>query len=91
MINLILLMVMFGFFNFIFIRKHMLMCLISLEFIIVYLLMFIYMNFMIYSSSMYIYLFMICMYVCEGSFGLSLIVLMIRCYSNDYLNSLFMW
>uniref|UniRef100_UPI00315CD3A7 NADH dehydrogenase subunit 4L n=1 Tax=Choucentrus sinensis TaxID=3038122 RepID=UPI00315CD3A7 len=73
------------------VRKHIFLCLISLEFMVVYLLVIIYLYCILFFNSFYIYVMLICFYVCEGVLGLSLIVLMIRCHSNDYLNSMYMW
>nr|YP_010502884.1 NADH dehydrogenase subunit 4L [Exitianus nanus]UXD78661.1 NADH dehydrogenase subunit 4L [Exitianus nanus] len=73
------------------IRKHIFLCLISLEFVVISLLMMImYYSFMFLSSY---YLMVICMvfFVCEGVLGLSVLVSMIRCYGNDYLNSILLW
>lgn len=30
-------------------------------------------------------------FVCEGVLGLRVLVRIIRCYGNDYLNSMFLW
>nr|YP_010444573.1 NADH dehydrogenase subunit 4L [Antialcidas floripennae]UTI38483.1 NADH dehydrogenase subunit 4L [Antialcidas floripennae] len=73
------------------VRKHIFLCLISLEFIIIYLLMIFYLYCLMFFSSLYIYVVLMTFYVCEGVLGLSLIVLMIRCHSNDYLSSMYLW
>nr|ALO71227.1 NADH deshydrogenase subunit 4L [Trapezodirus sp. 1 EF-2015] len=68
------------------VRKHLLMMLLSLEFIIItlYVLLFIYLSF---SFSYYFgFIFMI-MSICEGVLGLSILVSMIRFYGNDYFQS----
>lgn len=71
------------------IRKHILLCLIRFEFIIISLLLII-MNFCsIFNYSFYLYLIIITFYVCEGVIGLGILVRLIRSHGNDYLNSLF--
>nr|UBS91939.1 NADH dehydrogenase subunit 4L [Anagonalia melichari] len=94
LMNLFLFMYMFMFslFSLIFIRKHILLCLLSLEFIVlsllflimIYCLMFNYYNF-------YLFIFLMTFYVCEGVLGLGVLVSMIRFHGNDYMNSLFLW
>nr|WRQ18247.1 NADH dehydrogenase subunit 4L [Multinervis sp.] len=88
---LVLLMYLFGIFSLIFIKNHILLSLMSLEFIVLYLLYFIYMYCLVYEGSFYLYVFLMTFFVCEGVLGLSLLVFMIRTHGNDYLNSLFMW
>nr|ATF28665.1 NADH dehydrogenase subunit 4L [Typhlocyba sp. EMHAU-15062510] len=73
------------------IRKHILLCLISLEFVVLSLLLMILMYCMMYDYSFYLYLVMMTFYVCEAVLGLSVIVYMIRCHGNDYLSSMFLW
>nr|YP_011036728.1 NADH dehydrogenase subunit 4L [Xestocephalus limpidissimus]WRK21332.1 NADH dehydrogenase subunit 4L [Xestocephalus limpidissimus] len=73
------------------VRKHILLILISMEFIVLSLLFFVYSFCLMMKCSFYLYLFFMCFYVCEGVLGLSVLVIMIRCHGNDYLNSMFMW
>nr|WEP24845.1 NADH dehydrogenase subunit 4L [Metidiocerus sp.] len=73
------------------IRKHILLCLLSLEFIILSLLYLILSYCLLFKYSIYIYLFFMTFYVCEGVLGLSVLVCLIRSHGNDYLNSLFLW
>nr|YP_010582879.1 NADH dehydrogenase subunit 4L [Uzeldikra longiprocessa]UGN61299.1 NADH dehydrogenase subunit 4L [Uzeldikra longiprocessa] len=80
-----------GMFSFIYVRKHILLCLISLEFIVISLLLMVYDFCLMFDNSYYIYLVMMTFYVCEGVMGLSVMVTMIRSYGNDYLNSMFLW
>nr|YP_010937779.1 NADH dehydrogenase subunit 4L [Ossuaria sichuanensis]WKW96226.1 NADH dehydrogenase subunit 4L [Ossuaria sichuanensis] len=77
--------------SFIFMRKHILLCLISLEMIVLSLLMLVILYCLMFEYSFYIYLFLMTFYVCEGVMGLSVLVFMIRCHGNDFLNSLLMW
>nr|YP_009492426.1 NADH dehydrogenase subunit 4L [Dorysthenes paradoxus]AWI69843.1 NADH dehydrogenase subunit 4L [Dorysthenes paradoxus] len=66
-------------------RKHLLLMLLSLEFIVLSL----YLNIFIYLSlNDYNYFFsmiFITMSVCEGALGLSVLVSMIRSWGNDYI------
>nr|UFK32264.1 NADH dehydrogenase subunit 4L [Eurhadina dongwolensis] len=80
-----------GLFSLILIRKHILLCLISLEFVVLSLLMLIMLFCMTINYSFYLYLIMMTFYVCEGVLGLSVLVYMIRCHGNDFLSSMFMW
>nr|YP_011017952.1 NADH dehydrogenase subunit 4l [Anidiocerus bimaculatus]WQF69864.1 NADH dehydrogenase subunit 4l [Anidiocerus bimaculatus] len=73
------------------VRKHVLLCLLSLEFIILSLLYLILLYCLLFSYSIYIYLFFMVLYVCEGVLGLSVLVCLIRSHGNDYLNSMFLW
>nr|YP_011036484.1 NADH dehydrogenase subunit 4l [Jogocerus viraktamathi]WRK19235.1 NADH dehydrogenase subunit 4l [Jogocerus viraktamathi] len=73
------------------IRKHILLCLINLEFIILSLLYVILIYCVMFNYSLYLYFLFMTFYVCEGVLGLSLLVNMIRSYGNDYLNSMFLW
>nr|WRY72509.1 NADH dehydrogenase subunit 4L [Zyginella mandali] len=90
--NLVILYMFFmGLFSLILIRKHILLCLISLEFIVISLLLFVIFYCMMFNYSFYMYLIMMTFYVCEGALGLSILVYMIRSHGNDYLNSMFLW
>nr|QIV24675.1 NADH dehydrogenase subunit 4L [Cacodacnus planicollis] len=66
-------------------RKHLLLMLLSLEYIVLSL----YLNIFFYLSGLsYDYFFsmiFITMSVCEGALGLSILVSMIRTYGNDYI------
>nr|YP_010582983.1 NADH dehydrogenase subunit 4L [Warodia hoso]YP_010582996.1 NADH dehydrogenase subunit 4L [Warodia lineata]UGN61429.1 NADH dehydrogenase subunit 4L [Warodia hoso]UGN61442.1 NADH dehydrogenase subunit 4L [Warodia lineata]WRY72457.1 NADH dehydrogenase subunit 4L [Warodia biguttata] len=80
-----------GLFCLILIRKHILLCLISLEFVVLSLLLVIFIFCLSFSYSFYLYLIMMTFYVCEGALGLSILVYMIRCHGNDYLSGMFLW
>nr|AYM85173.1 NADH dehydrogenase subunit 4L [Galerucella sp. EMHAU-15070821] len=87
-----LFMFMFGAVSFVVNRKHLLMMLLSLEFIVVVL----YLNLFFYLSLMaYEYFFsmvFLTMTVCEGALGLSILILMVRVHGNDYITSFsFLW
>nr|ARH54986.1 NADH dehydrogenase subunit 4L [Deporaus tristis] len=66
-------------------RKHLLLMLLSLEFVVISL----YLNLFLFLSSInYEYFFsmiFLSMSVCEGALGLSVLVMMIRTYGNDYI------
>nr|YP_009525788.1 NADH dehydrogenase subunit 4L [Idioscopus clypealis]AXS67655.1 NADH dehydrogenase subunit 4L [Idioscopus clypealis] len=82
---------LFSLFSLILMRKHVLLCLLSLEFIILSLLYSILVYCLLFKYSLYLYLIFMTFYVCEGVLGLSVLVCMIRSHGNDYLNSLFLW
>nr|QYK19494.1 NADH dehydrogenase subunit 4L [Tritoma metasobrina] len=66
-------------------RKHLLLMLLSLEFILLSL----FMNLFLYLSMMNYELFFLMIFlsmsVCEGALGLSVLVSMVRTYGNDYI------
>nr|YP_010692453.1 NADH dehydrogenase subunit 4L [Cepora nerissa]WBV74606.1 NADH dehydrogenase subunit 4L [Cepora nerissa] len=81
--------IMFFLGNMIFVskHKHLLIVLLSLEFIVlsIYFLMMYY--FMMMSYDMYMLMVFLVFSVCEGALGLSILVSMIRTYGNDYFQS----
>nr|YP_010502910.1 NADH dehydrogenase subunit 4L [Nephotettix nigropictus]UXD78687.1 NADH dehydrogenase subunit 4L [Nephotettix nigropictus] len=91
MFYLFIYMYIFSLISLMMIRKHIFLCLISLEFIIISLLMMTMYYSLMYLSSYYLMVIMMVFFVCEGVLGLSVLVNMIRCYSNDYLNSMILW
>nr|YP_010004115.1 NADH dehydrogenase subunit 4L [Appias lyncida]QNR01224.1 NADH dehydrogenase subunit 4L [Appias lyncida] len=68
-------------------HKHLLIVLLSLEFIVlsIYFLMMSYL--LMYSYDMYMLMVFLVFSVCEGALGLSILVSMIRTYGNDYFQS----
>nr|APX40833.1 NADH dehydrogenase subunit 4L [Phaedon tumidulus] len=68
-------------------RKHFLLMLLSLEFMIISL----FLNLMIYLSLMnneyFFSMIFLTMSVCEGALGLSILILMIRTHGNDYITT----
>nr|QHD45545.1 NADH dehydrogenase subunit 4L [Cicadella viridis] len=82
---------LFSLISFIYIRNHILLCLLSLELIVLSILLAIMIFCMMYDFSMYIYVYFMCFFVCEGVLGLAVLVSMIRSHGNDYLNSIFLW
>nr|YP_010531303.1 NADH dehydrogenase subunit 4L [Mileewa sharpa]UXX17562.1 NADH dehydrogenase subunit 4L [Mileewa sharpa] len=89
--NLVFYLFIMGLISLTFIRKHVLLCLMSLEFIVLSLLLMIFLFCTSYFFSFYIFVFFMTFYVCEGVLGLSVLISMIRCYGNDYMNSMFLW
>lgn len=73
-----------GVFSFIFSYKHLLNILLSLEFIVLslFIFLFIYLNFLNYEQ--YFSIFFLVFSVCEGVLGLSILVAIIRSHGNDY-------
>nr|APX40469.1 NADH dehydrogenase subunit 4L [Cryptocephalus pominorum] len=88
MYYLINLMFISGLLSFFLFRKHFLMMLLSLEFLVLSL----YLGMFLFLSSFYYEYFFVLIYltmsVCEGSLGLALLVLMIRSHGNDYILSM---
>nr|YP_009946878.1 NADH dehydrogenase subunit 4L [Penthimia melanocephala]QOG08897.1 NADH dehydrogenase subunit 4L [Penthimia melanocephala] len=73
------------------VRKHIFLCLLSLEFIVISLLLMYINYFMMYSYGLYLMILMMVFFVCEGVLGLSVLVSMIRLMGNDYLSSMYLW
>nr|AML25828.1 NADH dehydrogenase subunit 4L [Staphylinidae sp. BMNH 1274145] len=69
-------------------RKHFLLMLLSLEFIVLslYFNLFIYLSF--YSYEYYFSMIFLTISVCEGALGLSLLVTIVRTHGNDYFQAL---
>nr|UIX55374.1 NADH dehydrogenase subunit 4L [Eremiaphila sp.] len=69
-------------------RKHLLVTLLSLEFIVLILFVILYFYFMLFMfNEMCLTMFFLSFSVCEGALGLSILVSMIRTHGNDYFNS----
>nr|YP_009333641.1 NADH dehydrogenase subunit 4L [Monema flavescens]AOV94113.1 NADH dehydrogenase subunit 4L [Monema flavescens] len=89
MFNLILGFIMFyvGNMNFGFKHKHLLIVMLSLEFIVLSIFFFflIYLTFINYN--MYMLMVFLVFSVCEGALGLSILVSMIRTHGHDYFQS----
>nr|WNH42469.1 NADH dehydrogenase subunit 4L [Neoperla burgeoni]WNH42471.1 NADH dehydrogenase subunit 4L [Neoperla burgeoni]WNH42491.1 NADH dehydrogenase subunit 4L [Neoperla burgeoni] len=68
-------------------RKHLLLTLLSLEFIVLSLFMFlfIFLNFVHYE--LFFSMVFLTFSVCEGALGLSILVSMIRTHGNDYFHT----
>lgn len=85
MIKLVILIIFF-FGNIIFVRKHkhLLVVLLSLEFIVLRIYFLITYYFLIISYNIYILIVFLVFSVCEGALGLSILVSIIRTFGNDY-------
>nr|ASY98097.1 NADH dehydrogenase subunit 4L [Blepharopsis mendica] len=68
-------------------RKHLLMTLLSLEFIILILFLMLYYYVVMMSSELFVTMLFLSFAVCEGVLGMSILVSMIRTHGNDYFNS----
>nr|UAT98101.1 NADH dehydrogenase subunit 4L [Laothoe amurensis] len=81
--------VMFFIGNLIFIskNKHLLIILLSLEFIVLSIFFFMLVFLMMIDYDMYMLMVFLVFSVCEGSLGLSILVSMIRTHGNDYFQS----
>nr|YP_010708605.1 NADH dehydrogenase subunit 4L [Silvatares holzenthali]WCR50265.1 NADH dehydrogenase subunit 4L [Silvatares holzenthali] len=66
-------------------RKHLLIILLSLEFIIMNLFFLIYFNSSFMGSSIYFMFFFLVLSVCEGVLGLSILIYLVRVNGNDYI------
>nr|URH17017.1 NADH dehydrogenase subunit 4L [Calcaritermes temnocephalus] len=68
-------------------RKHLLITLLSLEFMVLVLFVVIYFYLCLYNYELYFVMLFLVFSVCEGSLGLSILVSMIRGFGNDYFQS----
>nr|QVH36316.1 NADH dehydrogenase subunit 4L [Erionota torus] len=87
MMKVIFFMYMIGNMIFISKHKHLLIILLSLEFIVlsIFLMMMMYLMFIEYD--MYLLMVFLVFTVCEGALGISILVSMIRTHGNDYFQS----
>nr|QNP09762.1 NADH dehydrogenase subunit 4L [Ochthebius sp. IBE<ESP> AN76] len=76
-----------GLMNFCLKRKHLLLMLLSLEFIVLSLYFMLFINLSYFSNEYYFSMIFLTMSVCEGALGLSLLVSLIRSHGNDYFQS----
>nr|YP_010526600.1 NADH dehydrogenase subunit 4L [Megaxyela euchroma]UXP85892.1 NADH dehydrogenase subunit 4L [Megaxyela euchroma] len=68
-------------------RKHLLITLMSLEFIVLSLFMYMYMYLSIMNYEIFFTMIFLTFSVCEGALGLSILVSMVRTHGNDYFSS----
>nr|AVN68202.1 NADH dehydrogenase subunit 4L [Melanozosteria sp. Cairns, Australia] len=68
-------------------RKHLLVTLLSLEFIVLILFLMLYNYLNEFNYELYFSMVFLTFSVCEGALGLSILVSMIRSYGNDYFQS----
>nr|YP_010288410.1 NADH dehydrogenase subunit 4L [Aleochara curtula]UKO31678.1 NADH dehydrogenase subunit 4L [Aleochara curtula] len=87
MIVFSLIMYFCGLMVFVMKRKHLLLMLLSLEFIIISLYFFLFLNLSFYNYENYFSMIFLTMSVCEGVLGLSVLVSMLRIFGNDYFQS----
>nr|ALO77596.1 NADH deshydrogenase subunit 4L [Scraptia sp. SCR01] len=87
LINFSLLMFIMGLISFSLKRKHFLLMLLSLEFIVLFLYFSLYINFMNFFNEFFFLMIFLTFSVCEGALGLSILVNLIRMYGNDYFQS----
>nr|AFQ62420.1 NADH dehydrogenase subunit 4L [Meru phyllisae] len=83
-----LFMFMIGLFSFCLNRKHLLLMLLSLEYIILSLYVWFFILFDIYNYDYYFSMIYLVFCVCESVLGLCILVSLIRMYGNDYFYSL---
>nr|AYR05294.1 NADH dehydrogenase subunit 4L [Coleoptera sp. ACP-2013] len=70
-------------------RKHFLVMLLSLEFLVISLYFLLSLTFCMLSNEFFFLMIFLTMSVCEGALGLSILVLFIRSFGNDNLMSFF--
>nr|YP_009104743.1 NADH dehydrogenase subunit 4L [Macrotermes natalensis]AIT76167.1 NADH dehydrogenase subunit 4L [Macrotermes natalensis] len=68
-------------------RKHLLITLLSLEFIVLVLYFSVYYYLCNFNFSLFFVVYFLVFSVCEGSLGLSILVSMVRSHGNDYFQS----
>nr|QXM16905.1 NADH dehydrogenase subunit 4L [Neoneuromus vanderweelei] len=82
-----IIMVLSGAWVFVSKRKHLLLMLLSLEFIVISLFMGLVIILKVYNFENFFSMFYLTFSVCEGALGLGILVSMIRTHGNDYFNS----
>nr|YP_010478212.1 NADH dehydrogenase subunit 4L [Nesophrosyne ogradyi]UVI59656.1 NADH dehydrogenase subunit 4L [Nesophrosyne ogradyi] len=90
MMTLFIYMYIMSIFSLLLVRKHIFLCLLSLEYVVLSLLM-MYMYCFIYTGSFYMLIVMMVFFVCEGVLGLGILVSLIRCHGNDFTMAFSMW
>nr|QWB85866.1 NADH dehydrogenase subunit 4L [Ulochaetes vacca] len=81
-----------GLFVFLSKRKHLLLMLLSLEYIVLILYFLLFMYLSLYNYDFFFSMIFLTMSVCEGVLGLSILIFMIRSNGNDYMKSFsFLW
>nr|UUL99616.1 NADH dehydrogenase subunit 4L [Vietnamella sinensis] len=86
-LGMMLVLVMSGLYVFSSRRKHLLVTLLSLEFISLSLYLILMMMLSLKSTELYFGMVFLTFIVCEGALGLALLVSMIRTHGNDYFQS----
>nr|YP_009485743.1 NADH dehydrogenase subunit 4L [Canthesancus helluo]AVZ00879.1 NADH dehydrogenase subunit 4L [Canthesancus helluo] len=85
---MLFLMTFSGLYVFCSMKKHLLLTLLSLEFLVLVLYSFFFSFLVYYSFSYYFILVFLTFAVCEGVMGLGILVGIIRCHGNDNVSSL---
>nr|YP_010242117.1 NADH dehydrogenase subunit 4L [Lyssa zampa]QTI83032.1 NADH dehydrogenase subunit 4L [Lyssa zampa]UNP54438.1 NADH dehydrogenase subunit 4L [Lyssa zampa] len=87
--NMLVFIIMFIFGNIIFVskHKHLLIVLLSLEFMVLSVYLFFLLFLSLINFDLYMLMVFLVFSVCEGVLGLSILVSMIRTHSNDYFQS----
>nr|AML26310.1 NADH dehydrogenase subunit 4L [Hydrophilidae sp. BMNH 1274335] len=80
-------MYLMGVLSFSFNRKHLLMLLLNLEFIVLSLYMNLFLFLSMFSYEFYFGMIFLTISVCEGALGLSILVSLVRSHGNDYFQS----
>nr|AIW06266.1 NADH dehydrogenase subunit 4L [Ephemerella sp. MT-2014] len=86
-LGLVILSILVGMYVFSSRRKHLLMTLLSLEFISLSLYLLVYLFLLTKGSEIYFSMIFLTFVVCEGALGLAILVSMIRTHGNDYFQS----
>nr|YP_009567867.1 NADH dehydrogenase subunit 4L [Xenogryllus marmoratus]QBF03786.1 NADH dehydrogenase subunit 4L [Xenogryllus marmoratus]QOL00799.1 NADH dehydrogenase subunit 4L [Xenogryllus marmoratus] len=71
-------------------RKHLLMVLLSLEYMVIFTFSLFIHWLGLYECGMYFSMIYLVFSVCEGALGLGILVSMVRCYGNDFFQSFVM-
>nr|AML26341.1 NADH dehydrogenase subunit 4L [Hydrophilidae sp. BMNH 1274338] len=82
-----LFMYLMGILSFSINRKHLLLLLLNLEFIVLSLYMNLFLFLSIFSYEFYFSMIFLTISVCEGALGLSILVSLVRSHGNDYFQS----
>nr|AKR07170.1 NADH dehydrogenase subunit 4L [Pseudorhaetus sinicus] len=87
LIMMFVFMYLMGMLSFCLNRQHMLLMLLSLEFVVVSLFLGLYVYLCVFGWEFYFLMVYLTISVCEGALGLSILVLLMRTYGNDYMES----
>nr|UPL65321.1 NADH dehydrogenase subunit 4L [Opistholeptus burmanus] len=87
MLFIYLFMFMSGLFMFCINNNHLLINLLTLEYLVLLVFMLMYFNLLMFGMELYFMIIFLIFSVCEGALGLGILVNMIRSHGNDYLSS----
>nr|APX40053.1 NADH dehydrogenase subunit 4L [Psylliodes cupreatus] len=82
---LLVFMFISGIISFILNRKHLLLMLLSLEFIVISLYINMFMYLMMMNYEFFFSMIFLTISVCEGVLGLSILIMMVRVHGNDFI------